>query len=333
VTDYVWPTDLAPSASEWRLVANTAAFASPLSGTTRTLARGGDRWACSMQFNNLTEAKRGRLQAFLARLRGQANRVWLWDHAYRQRGSFPTGEMLPNVGFVSTTGWTVSYGTQAAVDSVLRMTVAAHIAGQFPQTVSAHSALTSGLAYVARGGFHSASNTAVTFGLSFGVTSSYPTSYATTEGLRTVAGVSDGTAGGFFAVYDDDSVESNQFDLTYASVARCAQVKGAGQSGTSITVDGLGAGVSGALLAGDLVQIGNDLLMLTAPVTTYGDTSAFLRFNRPLSASPADNAAVIIHQPMARMILGNQTVGWSNQPGGWIGAVSSMTVEFVEDLA
>ena len=39
MTDYFWPQHLVPSASSWSLVANTAAFTSPLSGTTRTLRR------------------------------------------------------------------------------------------------------------------------------------------------------------------------------------------------------------------------------------------------------------------------------------------------------
>lgn len=87
MTDYTWPTDVLPSASEWRLMSNTGAYPSPLSGTVRTVSRGGDRWACSLTFQNLPAAARAELRAFLARLRGQVHRVVLGDHSYTRRGA------------------------------------------------------------------------------------------------------------------------------------------------------------------------------------------------------------------------------------------------------
>lgn len=90
MTDYTWPSTIIPSASDWRLVSNTAAFQSPLAGTTRTLGRGGDRWACTLTFELLKRSDAQILKAFLAKLRGQTHRVVLGDHAYVQQGTQTT---------------------------------------------------------------------------------------------------------------------------------------------------------------------------------------------------------------------------------------------------
>lgn len=200
MSDYTWPGTIVPNASEWRLIANTAAFVSPLSGMTRTLARGGDRWACTLTCNNLVGAKRAVLQAFLARLRGQAHRVVLPDHAYNRRG------------------------TQTA--NVL--------------------------------------------------------------------------------------------------------VKGASQTGSSLLVDG---GVyTRTLLAGDMITVANYLYMVVVDATFNASTEATLTITPPLRASPADNAPVTITSPTARFLLADNTVSWSNVPGGLQGPMSSFSLSFVEDL-
>jgi len=58
-----------------------------MSGTTRTVSRGGDRWACSVTTPPLKGANRQTMRAFLANLRGQASRVVLSDHSYVRRGT------------------------------------------------------------------------------------------------------------------------------------------------------------------------------------------------------------------------------------------------------
>ena len=87
MSDLTWPSTLVPSASEWRLISNTAAFSSPLTGVTSTLGRGGDRWACTLTFGALVGDDRAVMNAFLAKLRGQTNRVVLPDHAFYRRGA------------------------------------------------------------------------------------------------------------------------------------------------------------------------------------------------------------------------------------------------------
>jgi hypothetical protein len=196
VTDYTWPTSLVPNASEWRLIANTAAFVSPLTGATRTLARGGDRWACTLTLHNLTDDNRADLKAFLAKLRGQAHRVVIGDHSYTRRG------------------------TQSA--NVL--------------------------------------------------------------------------------------------------------VNGASQTGSSLIIDG-GSG-SSTFKAGDLVTVDGYLHMITADVTLSGGAGT-ISIVPPLRSSPANNATVTVTAPTARFLLANNTVSWSNVPGGF----SSFTVELIEDIA
>jgi hypothetical protein len=147
--------------------------------------------------------------------------------------------------------------------------------------------------------------------------------------MKQASVVSDGASGSMVVVYDDDVSAGNYFDTSYVSCSRCALIAGANQTGSVVATDNIPGG-SDLLLPGDLVQIGNSLHMLTA---RYDANQGFLHITPPLRGSPADNAPVIIHQPMARMMLGNQTVGWSNQPGGRVGSVSSMALEFVEDLA
>lgn len=201
MTDYTWPTDIVPSSSTWLLVANTASFAAPLSGTTRTLARGGDRWACTLTCNNLVGAKRAILQAFVARLRGQAHRVVLPDHAYNRRGTQATNVL----------------------------------------------------------------------------------------------------------------------------------VKGASQTGSSLIVDG-GTNTN-TLLAGDMITVAGYLYMVVVDATFNSSTDATLTITPPLRTSPADNAVVYIATPTARFLLSDNTVSWSNVPGGPQGPMSSFSLSFVEDLA
>jgi hypothetical protein len=85
---------------------------------------------------------------------------------------------------------------------------------------------------------------------------------------------------------------------------------------------------SGLLYAGDQVQIGNQLLVVTAPVNSDAAGLAFLQTSPALRSAPADNAPVIINQPMAKFMLSNNAQGWSSRPGTF----SDATIELEEDL-
>ncbi|MEL7475629.1 MAG: hypothetical protein AAGJ55_05290, partial [Cyanobacteria bacterium J06555_12] len=91
---YTFP-DIDPSASDWQLLSNTATYTSPLTGKIQTIDRGGERWACTLNFENLATNEKATLKAFLARLNGQQHRVTLPDHSLVQRGAL-SGALVVN---------------------------------------------------------------------------------------------------------------------------------------------------------------------------------------------------------------------------------------------
>lgn len=118
------------SAVRFDFVSNTEASRSLFSGGVTTVARAGDRLRAKVSTSNAsdraTSAERAILKALYGRLRGQANRLWLIDPSYRQRGSFPSQELLTNNTFANgTTGWAASTGwaSLSVSDRVMRSTM------------------------------------------------------------------------------------------------------------------------------------------------------------------------------------------------------------------
>jgi len=70
-------------------------------------------------------------------------------------------------------------------------------------------------------------------------------------------------------------------------------VSGAAQIGSTINTTGW----TGTLLAGDLVNIGTELKMITADVTAAGVTA--ITFEPPLRQSPVNASPIIINKPTA----------------------------------
>lgn len=70
-----------PPSLDWRLISNTQVFTSDLSGSVQTLELPGSRWACDIPWADLEEDDAALLQAFLAKLRGQANRALIHNFA------------------------------------------------------------------------------------------------------------------------------------------------------------------------------------------------------------------------------------------------------------
>jgi hypothetical protein len=80
-------------------------------------------------------------------------------------------------------------------------------------------------------------------------------------------------------------------------------VKGAGQTGTSLLIDGCTASTVGWLKAGDYFSVGGELKRLTADADTNGSGETTLTFEPYLRASPADNAAITVTAPKVKMRL------------------------------
>lgn len=121
MTTITFPTlaRAAPQSVDIGLKSNTQVFVSPFSGDTQTLELPGARWTLSFLFNSLQRADAGELEAFMAQLRGQANRarvpVWgrlaprgTWVGSPKVNGASQTGASLICNGF--TAGATVKRG-------------------------------------------------------------------------------------------------------------------------------------------------------------------------------------------------------------------------------
>lgn len=85
-------------------------------------------------------------------------------------------------------------------------------------------------------------------------------------------------------------------------------VKGAGQTGRSLLVDGFTPDTTGIMKMGDYYSVNNELKRLTATSNSNGSGEATLLFEPPLRSSPADNAAITISSPtcLMRLIDDNQ---------------------------
>jgi hypothetical protein len=92
-------------------------------------------------------------------------------------------------------------------------------------------------------------------------------------------------------------------------------VKGAAQTGSTITTDGWGANQTAAICAGDYFQIGTELKMCTADTNTNGVGEMIISFVPPIRVAPADNAAIVITSPKAIMMLQDaKQARWQVQP-------------------
>jgi hypothetical protein len=107
-----------------------------------------------------------------------------------------------------------------------------------------------------------------------------------------------------------------------------AATSGTSQTGSGIYVKGGPASAAGSLLAGDLVQIGSQLQQVVAPVNFDASGLGYLQMHRPLRSAPADNAPVIINNPMGKFIVSDNENGLEDAPGN----VSNVELQFEEDV-
>ena len=318
MTDFFWPPALVPAQSQLVLKGLSARFRSPFTGTTRTYSRsGGDLLMLSMAFPSMNGARKGQLQSIIASLRGGIHRVWCRDESYVKRGSFPTNELLPD--FSSAGAWSTSFSTLTVSDNVGRATAASHTGTQYPFISKGAIAVTNGAAYALRGLYLRSSTGTASVGpnMALGATTS---SYSTAVGLKTVSAISSTTSGTAALVIDSTgtSMATGAFaDLAYASLARCALVAGASQVSANLNIDQLPVSTNDLLVQGDRVQIGNEMFFVVAPLNSNGSGQGILFLHRPVRTAPADNAPVIIQDPMALFMLAEPENGWTNEPAAF----------------
>lgn len=148
MTTYTWPNTrvFTAASAEWRLAPNVFSLPSQFSGHTQTVELPGARWMVRITFTPHSDADRAAVEAFLAKVRGKANRIALW-HPKRpvplgtMRGSpvlaatEPRGET--SLAITTTAGATLKAGDMIKVgDSLLMVTDDATADGAGAITVS-----------------------------------------------------------------------------------------------------------------------------------------------------------------------------------------------------
>ncbi len=92
-------------------------------------------------------------------------------------------------------------------------------------------------------------------------------------------------------------------------------VKGAGQTGGSLIIDGAGAGVTGWLKAGDYIQLGSassaTLHKVLADANSDGSGNVTLDIWPHIRIAPADNATVVVAAPKGLFRLSGNEQAWS----------------------
>lgn len=330
MTDLLMPTWVRLSRVEFNYLDSTGVSISPYTGIKKTASFGGDRLSASIEYTTTGGSstagamERAALIAWLMQLRGKQNRGYIYPITSR-RGSFPSTELISNNTFENgTTGWTSSNAnlTLSVSDRVLR---AYRVAVGADYTIQAAVAtVTSGAVYAARLMASSrvgAMDYRLQLGTSAGAANiSATSSDITTGGMQLLTGTASGTSM-HFSILDgiNGRAIGNYMDFPYASLTRCILVAGASQSGSSLNVDQLPTSTNGLLLPGDFFEVitsrGSELKVCTASLNSNSSGAGTIFFEPPLRGSVADNAAVIVEQPMGRFLFTGDMPQWTNEPG------------------
>ena len=104
-------------------------------------------------------------------------------------------------------------------------------------------------------------------------------------------------------------------------------VAGAGQTGSSIDLDGATASVSNFFKAGDYLSFNNELHMVTADVSTSGTGTLTVSIAPPIRKPTDNDDAVQIFAPFGVFMMTN-TPRWNTESK----YISSITIEAIEDV-
>lgn len=125
-----------------------------------------------------------------------------------------------------------------------------------------------------------------------------------------------------FAAYDPDFVSPLGTPLG------APLVKGAGQTGSTLLIDGCVANVTGWLKAGDYFSVGGKLKMITADASTNGSGEATLTFKPANFAAPADNAPLTVYAATCEMrLVDDSQGGWETDPNRITEGITFSAVE------
>lgn len=312
MTEFVIPPSLCANEVDWTLVDYTGAQISPLSGAVRTISRG-QRWQAHLTWSNLVDEDRALFAAFMARVCGKSNRVWLADPGYQQRGSFPTQELLVNPLFDGTTGWAPYTGaTLKGNNREMQVQAPGTSSYGFLQAVNLNAAMAYCLRSIIVDG---ALSSAVTNRnqWSQGATS-FVSPTSNLRGMYRNAGVSNAfTAWNVFPLLmtTGTPVAGSLQLCNYASMARCAMVvnPSAAIIYNSVKIDALPFSTDGLLRAGDHVEINGEFKTVTSDLNSDGIGSGWLMFEPAMRTQVVpDNSPVVIFQPMMRGYLASDAM-------------------------
>jgi len=104
-------------------------------------------------------------------------------------------------------------------------------------------------------------------------------------------------------------------------------VDGAGQTGSSIDLDGATASVTNFFKAGDYISFNNELHMVTADASSDGTGSLTVSIAPPIRKATDDNDAVQIFAPFGVFMMINNP-RWNTESS----YISSITIEAIEDV-
>lgn len=108
----------------------------------------------------------------------------------------------------------------------------------------------------------------------------------------------------------------SSFPVTPAQTVATAAPTGALQNlAGGIYTKGWPVSTNGLLLPGDQVQIGSQLVFVTAPLNSDAAGLGQLQFSPALRVAAANNAPVVVNQPMGKFFLDQNENGWTNDPG------------------
>lgn len=111
-----------PTSFDMRLAFNTQSFQSPLNGSVQTMELPGARWKMSATWDMLSPTDRAALIAFMASLRGQAGRFYIWDLWYPTvrgpAGGTPLTASSSTASLIKSSGWPISTTPLLAGDKI-----------------------------------------------------------------------------------------------------------------------------------------------------------------------------------------------------------------------
>lgn len=108
-----------------------------------------------------------------------------------------------------------------------------------------------------------------------------------------------------------------------------AAATAASQTGSEIWVKGLDADTDGQLLAGDQVQIGDQLCILESDLDGDESGVGLMVVRNRIRTAPSDEDPVVLYRPCGKFILANNANSWENRPG----VFSGFGLSFIEDFA